>query len=120
MDCREKGQYEEGVNLCNEVLGMKFDGDLKYHAEAHMQLGVILVQQGLYNQAMESFQSAVKMSPQDPRMHYELAVFYKQHGDRTGNKSWYNKAIIEFERTRMIDPDFADVSSELATLYKRK
>ena len=120
LECKEKGEYEQGINLCNKVLEMEFTGASKYHAEAYMQLGVMLSHQGLYDEAMNSFQSAAKMSPQDPRMHYELGIFYKQRGDHTGNRSWYNKAIIEFERTRMIDSDFEDVSAQLSTLYKKR
>jgi len=34
--------------------------------------------------------------------------------------SWYNKAIIEFEKTRMIDSGFKDVSAQLVTLKKKR
>jgi tetratricopeptide (TPR) repeat protein len=118
IDCRNESKYEEGINLCNEILKMEFDGVLEYHVEAHMQMGGMLTRLGRYDEALNSFQAAVKLSPQDPRTHYELGVLYKQYGDRTGKKNWYNKAIIELERTRIIDPMFEDVSSELATLKK--
>jgi len=73
-------------------------------------------------ETMESLEAAAKASPNDPRPHYKLAVFYKQQGERTGNISWYNKAIIEFERTRMIDSKYESesISAELAELYKKR
>jgi tetratricopeptide (TPR) repeat protein len=121
MEYKKEGKYEEGISLCNEILKVESGEALaEYQVEAHMQMGGMLTRLERYDEALDSFQSAAKMAPQDPRTHYELGVFYKQHGDRTGNKSWYNKAIIEFERTRMIDPKFEDVSAELARLYKKR
>ncbi len=77
---------------------------------------------GGHEETLESLQAAVKAAPQDPRTHYKLAVLYKQNGDRTGNVSWYNKAIIEFERTRIIDSKYESesISAELAELYKKR
>ena len=73
-------------------------------------------------ETLESLQAAIKASPQDPRAHYKLAMLYKRNGDQTGNISWYNKAIIELERTRMIDSKYKSesVSAELAELYKKR
>jgi len=120
MEYKEEGKYEEGISLCSEILKTEGEGFAKYHVEAYMQMGVMLTRLSRFDEALDSFQSAANMAPQDPRTHYELGVFYKQYGDRTENKSWYNRAIIEFERTRMIDPKFGDVSTELATLYKKR
>jgi len=73
-------------------------------------------------ETMESLEATAKASPHDPRPHYKLAVFYKKQGDSTGNISWYNKAIIELERTRMIDSKYESqsISTELAELYKKR
>ena len=79
----------------------------------HFALGFCLVF------AVEHFQLAVKSAPQDPSAHYALGMFYGQYGDHTGNKCWYNKAIIELEKTRMIDSKFEGVSSELEALRKK-
>jgi tetratricopeptide (TPR) repeat protein len=117
---REEGKYEEAIDLCNEILEMESEDALKYHVEALVQMGGILNQLGRYEDALEHLQTAVNMAPRHPRIHYELGMFYKQYGDRTGNGSWYNKAIIEFEKTRMIDPDFENVSAELAALKRKR
>ena len=79
-------------------------------------------EEGEAEETMESLEAAAKSSPQDPCPHYKLAVFYRQHGDSTGNISWYNKAIIEYERTRMIDSKYESesISAELAELYKKR
>jgi len=121
MECKKEGKYKEGISLCSEILRIEpGEAFAEYHVEAYMHMGGMLTRLERYDEALNSFESAAKMAPQDPRTHYELGVFYKQYGDRTGNKSWYNKAIIEFERTRMIDPKFEDVSAELAALYKKR
>ena len=79
-------------------------------------------EEGGQEETLKSLQAAVKAAPQDPRTHYKLAVFYKQHGDSTGNVSWYNKAIIEFERARMIDSKYKSesISAQLTELYKKR
>ncbi len=74
----------------------------------------------LFKEALERFQTAVDMAPRDPQPRYDLAMLYKRYGDLTGSKSFYNKAIIELERTRMIDSGFKDVSAQLVTLKKKR
>jgi tetratricopeptide (TPR) repeat protein len=114
---RKEGRYEEGIKLCDEILGMELDDE--YIVQAHIQMGGMLNQLGRYEEALEQFQAAIGIAPRDPSTHYELGMYYKQYGDRTGDKSWYNKAIIEFEKTRLIDSDFGDVSSEIKALRKK-
>ncbi len=113
---RKEGRYEEGIKLCDEILGMELDDE--YIVQAHIQMGVMLNQLARYDEALEHLQTAVKMAPRNPQVHYELGMYYKQYGERTGDKSWYNKAIIEFEKTRLIDSDFQDVSSQIGALRK--
>jgi tetratricopeptide (TPR) repeat protein len=114
---RKEGRYEEGIKLCDEILGMELDDE--HRVQALVLMGGMLNQVGRYEEALEHLQPAVKIAPRDPRTHYELGMYYKQYGDRTGDKSWYNKAIIEFEKTRLMDSDFEDVSSEIGALRKK-
>ena len=60
------------------------------------------------------------MAPQDPRTRYELGMAYVKYGDSTGNNSWYNKARIELERTRILDLKFKDVSIQLDALSRKR
>lgn len=119
-DYRKEGKYEEAINLCNEVLAKEFDGADKYHLEASLQKGGILVQLERYDEAIEALELAVKIASQDPRTRYELGMAYKKYGDSTENRSWYNKARIELERTRIIDHKFKDVSAQLDKLSKKR
>jgi len=118
-----KGELEEAVELGEKILKMEFDDaetTAEYHVEAHMQVGGMLTRLSRFDEALTHFQSAAKIAPRDPRTHYELGILYKQYGDRTGKESWYNKAIIEFERVRLINPKSEDASAELEALYGRR
>lgn len=118
--CRKDGKYEEAVGFCNEILEKNFDGALKYHLEANLLMGNTLVKLGRYEEAVKTLEMAEKMASRDPRTHYELAMAYKKYGNQTDNVSWYNKAIIQFEKTRMIDSEYRDVSGQLSELYRRR
>lgn len=119
-DYRKESKSEEAVELCDEVLSKEFDGAAAYHLEASLQKGGILAQLERYDEAIDALELAVKMGPQDPRTHYELGMAYKKYGDSTENRSWYNKARIEFEKTRIIDSKFRDVSAQLNALSKKR
>lgn len=120
VDCRKEGKYDESVKFCGEVLETEFNGALEYHLEASLLMGGILVQLERYDEAISRLETAVKMAPKNPRTHYELGLAYKQYGDQTGNINWYNKARIEFERTKMLDSKFEGVSAQLSELRKKR
>jgi len=117
---RKEGKYEEVINLCDEVLAKEFDGAETYHLEAGLQKGGTLAQLERYDEAIEALELAVRTAPQNPRTHYELGMAYKKYGDSTENRSWYNKARIELEKTRIIDHRFRDVSAQLNELSKKR
>ena len=119
-DYREKGKHEEAIELCSGILELDSDGAQESQLEAHIQMAGALSQLGRHDEAFEHLQAAVKIAPEDPRTHYAMGMFYRESGDRSGNSSLYNKAIIEFEKTRVIDPEFENVSAELAALKKRR
>ncbi len=49
-------------------------------AEAHFQLGEIYQEQGRTNEALHSYEQAVRFAPQEPSYHYRLALAYKRSG----------------------------------------
>jgi tetratricopeptide (TPR) repeat protein len=115
----KEGKYEEGLALGDEIIKVKSPEAMKYQVEVHILLGDMLIEQERYEEAVEHFQAAVDMSPREAKTHYKLGMAYKQRGELTGNESWYNKAIIELEKARMIDPKIGNISAELAALKKR-
>jgi len=118
MEYGEAGQHEKSIELCDKILEMNSREALECHAVAYMQKGKMLIQLGKKEEAMELLKFAVEIAPRDPRMHYELGMLYKHYGDSTGNISWYNKAIIQLEKTRMIDSKFKNTSEVLGELHK--
>lgn len=119
-DYRREGKSEEGIKLCDDILKMQSEDAVEKHTEALLLMGGMLSDMGRHEEAIARLQEAVKIAPQDPKAHYELGVSYKKYGESTGNKSWYNKAIIEFEKAKMIDPELKEASIELSGLYERK
>lgn len=101
---KNEGKYEEGVDLCREVINMEMDQ--KHRLEVKLLMGSMLTSLEQFTEALEHLNDAVKIAPQDPRTHYELGQFYKQYGAYTGNENLYNKAFIEFEKVKMLDPNF--------------
>ncbi|MFB3041257.1 MAG: hypothetical protein ACE1ZS_05560, partial [Candidatus Poribacteria bacterium] len=59
------------------------------------------------------------LAPNVPKYRYALAVLYKQYGDMTGRRTWYNKAIIEFEKTHMLDENYKDISAKIKVMSKK-
>ena len=117
---KKEGKHEEAIALCGKVLEMESEGISRYHLEANLEMGDMLVQLDRYEDAMAALEAAVKIASDDPRAHYALGMIYKHYGDETGKISWYNKAIIEFEKTKMSDSKFADVSTQLSELRKKR
>ena len=68
----------------------------------------------------EHLNQAVALDPNNPQYHYTLALVYEEYGDTTARKMWYNKAIIELERIRIIDLEYRDVSTKVAVILKKK
>ncbi len=117
-ELKKESKYEEAVELCGKVLDS--DDVSVYHLDDNLEMGEMLTQLERYDEAIKVLQAAVGMASGDPGTHYRLAIAYKQYGDQTENASWYNKAMIEFERTRMLDSKFKDVAAQLSELRKKR
>ena len=117
-ELKKESKYEEAIKLCEEVL--EADDTSASHLDAKLEMGEMLTQLERYDEAIDVLKVSVDMASGDPRTHYRLATAYRKYGDQTKNASWYNKAIIEFERTKMLDSKFEDVAVQLSALYKRR
>jgi Flp pilus assembly protein TadD len=74
---------------------------------------------GQYDKAIPHLTRAVELAPDNPRYRYALGLLYEQYGDVTKSKSWYNKAIIELEKTRMLNADYENVSAKIEAISKK-
>src|SRR5439155_1098352 len=79
------------------------------YAEAHYNLGRLLVQKGLLDEAIAHYEKALEMNPADAEAHNNLGatLFANGHVD---------EAIAHYRKALAIKPDYADVSSNLAWL----
>jgi tetratricopeptide (TPR) repeat protein len=88
--------------------------------EAHFLLAELYTKLKRYEEAITHYNSAIELAPNEPRFHYALGSLYEQYGDDTGDKNWYNKAMIEFTRTRMLDANYNNISSKLKQLRQKE
>lgn len=68
-------------------------------ADAHLQLGILYVDQGQYAKAVEQLSSAVRIDPNVATAHYHLAQAYS----KTGQKLLASREFQSFQRLRNKD-----------------
>ncbi|MBD3183683.1 type IX secretion system membrane protein PorP/SprF [Candidatus Poribacteria bacterium] len=118
VEHKEAGRLGDALKVCEDILDPESGAELTAILDAHVIAADILFEMDRQDEALEHLMTAVRIAPKDPRIHYELAMLYKKKWESTGSRNWYNKAIIEMEKIRMIDEDFRDVKVQLANLKK--
>jgi tetratricopeptide (TPR) repeat protein len=63
-----------------------------------------------YDTAVQFFERAAKLKPQDASIHYNIGAAFSNGGN-------FTKAILSYRRTIEIDPDFAEAHQNLAYSY---
>ncbi len=79
-------------------------------AENHLNIGKAYVEGGDYNAALKELLEAEKYTPENPKIHYYLAVAYF-------GKGYSEKAIDECETAVRLKPDYSSAYNFLGTLY---
>jgi protein O-mannosyl-transferase len=74
---------------------------------AHWHLGLIAVDRGQYDEAIEQYRKAIEITPSDEKLHVNLGIVYAL-------ASRHNDAIPEFERALKIAPNLVQAHSGLA------
>ena len=74
---------------------------------AHGKLGLALAGQGQFQEAIDEFQTVLRINPQDAGVHGNL-------GAVLGGLGRFDEAIAEFRESLRIDPDDAEVHDNLA------
>jgi tetratricopeptide (TPR) repeat protein len=80
---------------------------------AHNNLGVILLDKGLADEAMTHFQNALAIRPQYPGAYNNLGTALMQ-------KRQINEAIADYQKALQLDPDYAEACNNLGSALLRK
>jgi predicted O-linked N-acetylglucosamine transferase (SPINDLY family) len=80
-------------------------------AEAHTNLGHVLVRQERYVEAIAEYQQALRLKPDQFEAHYILAIALRDQGQ-------LNEAAAHFQQAVRLRPDFAGAYSELGGVLR--
>jgi tetratricopeptide (TPR) repeat protein len=81
------------------------------HADAAVNLGAMLCEQGQCAEAVDLFDRALKLSPESPVLHFNRGIALEdQHREA--------EAVQSYERCLALDPDFADAHYNAARLHE--
>jgi tetratricopeptide (TPR) repeat protein len=90
-------------------------------AAVHHNLGVLAYQTGNVQRALEEFQSALEIDPDDPDTHYQLGATYLvmafPMGASEPDPELLQKAASEFQRALDLAPDKAEALVGLGNVY---
>ena len=103
-----KGQQEEVIKVLSGAIGSG-EADVG----AFTTLGMIYQKKTLYAKALEMYQKAIQMDPQNTDVLSSLAECQAKTGD-------VNAAIISFEQVLMMNPKVVDEYKELGNLYSKQ
>lgn len=82
------------------------------HAEAHLNLGRLLHEQGQLREAEVHYRQALAADPESPLAAYNLGVVLEDRG-------WSFEAARTYERAIGLDPEYAEAHFNLARLHER-
>ena len=115
LSYQNAGDYEAAIAAYKQVLQQD-----NTNQEAHFLLADLYTKLKRYEEAITHYNRAIELAPDEPRFHYAIGSLYEQYGDDTGNRGWYNKAIIEFTKTMMLDKNYNNVCSRLEKIRKKE
>jgi Flp pilus assembly protein TadD len=97
----------------SRLLGDKSDGDLKPKRLDYLSEALTLERQGDYDAALTSYRLALRDSPNEPKIHMNMAIAFS----RTGR---HEEAIRSYRRALEIAPDLSGAHYGLAFLLLKR
>jgi len=82
----------------------------KKQAKAFENLGMAFVREGNLRTGLAKLLEAVKLDPENPYLHHEVAVVYRNLGE-------YKLALPHFNKALALKPRFPEARNNLGTLY---
>ena len=105
----QRGQKEEAESQFHEIL--KIEPDL---AEIHYSLGLLIAEnEDRLDEAVASLETATRLAPENPRIHYNLAVALQKLGR-------FDDAQREYKRACSLSPGTIDFVNALAMFYSQR
>ncbi|REJ87076.1 MAG: tetratricopeptide repeat protein [Planctomycetota bacterium] len=101
--CNEE-KYEAAEPICRELLSRHPDDPITLRL-----LGIILRHSDRAGEAIEAFQEAVQLNPEDHLMHFELGSAYRVD-------SQMQLALNQFRKSAELNPDFAPAVNNVGAL----
>ncbi len=105
---RMRGMDEQGARLLRDAMAIEPD-----NAAVRYSLGLLLVRQRNYPEALPLFRRATELAPDNVRYGYVYAIALNSTGS-------YRQAIDELERAHRRGPDDRDVMTALVSLTREK
>lgn len=103
--------YQVGMH---DVAAVFFGGVIEvapHLADAHNNLGVVLMAQGQLAEAAASYQKAISLQPGHPNAHYNLGNAFKDQGR-------LDEAVASYKKAVLLTPDNAELHNNLGDVLQ--
>jgi len=94
------------------LVGLSALGFAPNDAGAFNNLSIVYASEGLYDQAIEYAQRALKLNPDYAEAHNSLGVAY-------GSKEMYDQALEQFSLALKLKPDYFEAQNNLLVVQKK-
>jgi tetratricopeptide (TPR) repeat protein len=105
---KQTSYWHNSESLWTHTLACTSDNSL-----AHVDMGVTLTAQGRLDEAIEHFQKALKIHPNNPECHNNFGVALRRKGR-------VDEAIVHFQKALEIRPDYPECHNNLGVALRRK
>ena len=106
-NCLQQGRFEDAGTFAQQVITIS-----PLNGDANLMLGVVACQRGNHDIAEQYFTSAIRSNPYHPIYHFNHAI-------ALGSAQRLGKAVVAYERTIQLKPDFAEAYNNLGTVLQK-
>jgi len=100
----KSGSDAKAMELYKEVV------DLGDDAKVHVELGNIYANKGMYDQALEEFQKAVEINPNNFVAHNNIGIIYRKKGQ-------LENAMEEYRKALRVNPNYPLTYNNIGNIY---